>query len=366
MSNQNASHDNPSFFGTLKTIAKRLASGYKTNTSSLVDITKPHRIEPIIIISSNLQNNEMLKPMITVLNSFFISTFIHAARILGSEVKEFKASKIIGSLSPSSSGKRLIDYVATEDHPVFNPSAYKNRLPKVGSTKLNYSLESDTPLVEAGLVQGSVVDVKIVDKNNNPHSMILNFRSIPSFVKSKAIINFVGGRSTDTSFMARINLLRVGKISFWRDFVLARDLIAVDARTRYENDEVALNTIVKRQKSGVLNTLLTGNVNLGTCANFFIITEQEAKEIEAATGQLFETKGTLLVNRDTYFENTAAMGFAIIDTDFDTARIFIKGVDAPSEVTLSQLNRGSKDSTTDIIKAILPYLGTSSNPLSGF
>ncbi len=354
---------NNSFLETILSIPKKTMALNNASYSSLLDASSVYRVEPLVIIDEQLRADEITQALVPHLLNVCITSYVQTANLLGANVAAVDSMQFIDRLNPN---RQYIVATESEDVAILSEDAYNCKLPAPGVQTPKVSLESDSyssvtinPM--PNLAVGETVTVSTgsgEEKRRHP----INFRIIPMSAPTGALVNFFDSVSTGVTLKDRWEMVKSGRIKFMRDFIFCRDILSDYMRKRIKSPSDAIDAVVKRQGRNVTASVISGKVSLAACSNFYIISSETARLIEAKTGRSFSTGGFAWNGRDGYFKDTAAMGIAIVDREWETATVYFYGVEAGAKLTLSQLRAGKRNDVADVVNVMLKAFMSGANP----
>lgn len=164
------------------------------------------------------------------------------------------------------------------------------------------------------------------------------------------LLNF-GSRERDLTLKERWHAYKSGKIEFWRDFILAKDL-----KKQRVNDIVAdKDRIYQKIQARLLDNAAAGamsaNPSLANMSNIIVINKPTLQELESVLGGKFSNFNL----RERVFNNTGIMLFAVVDNDSQRVKIYHQSIEECTDVSFNEINRGSKKDSdiTDLLNVFL-------------
>jgi hypothetical protein len=153
----------------------------------------------------------------------------------------------------------------------------------------------------------------------------------------------------DMSFKERWYQWRSGRIGFFMDLILCRDLMQKHRNTMIKDRSRVYNEIVARQNKNTLAGFISQKSSLATISNLAIISSNTASAIESELGGKLEKSSI----RDRVFKNTNLMVLAVVDASWKRVQFYHYGVEAFTDVSFKDIKLGMKqgDNIADILKA---------------
>lgn len=337
-------------------------------TTSLIDATKPARVEPLAVVSKDCKTIEYLPDVMQCLLSIFTGYYLQAVA-LTTQIDGVKVVRILDKLNPDRDFA-LPAFESYKDHITLVEEAYKFKLPRQrDAISLEESLLNDTKTqidtykkmtsngtAETGkeatkslyesssLAVGKFIDVTI-NINNTPYKIPVSVRLIPSFMNPGAIANLLALKRDDTNFVERYHQWRSGRITFVKDFMLTLDLIEEHKKNLMNDDTGVYTETIRRANNSKKYGLLSANVSMATASNLYIITETVAKEVEQKLGGKLSSPRI----RDKAFESTYSMIIAVIDREWERVTFYFRGINMATEVSIKEIKSSNKQKGPDIM-----------------
>jgi hypothetical protein len=339
-----------------------LWSGAKAD--SLIEYTQVARVEPIVLIDTDVMYHDELLNIMQIVQSVFSGYYLQAMAI-STNVGKVEVMKHLDKLNPhrnpgDSAANTMGWLLATEN--------YKYRLPTFASKAALESLEdriSDDPeavtatgygrdtvkeLNElSNLCVGKMLSVEITDglhKATIPVAVRLMASSLPT----ASLLHILSIGSKDISYKERWHAWRSGEIEGIRDFVFCNDLIDAH-RENLKNDVDGIWTAInKRRRSNQLSTIVSGNPSIATASNIVIMSSESISQLEMKiNGKMSDFKVRQKVFKETYL-----MLMVVINKAWDRVTIYHRGLPVATDLSLSQIkmsNKGNGPDVSDILKA---------------
>lgn len=336
--------------------------------TSMADLTKLMRAEPLTILSQDCQHLEYLPSLLNVLNSVYTGYFLQAVSIL-TVVKNVEVIKTLDALNPNrdhtgflmqGQGVKLsadfTDRISALEH-------MKHRLPsRLTVVKEEAQKQQDTVkvLYEAeNLTFGKLVNVDILvpslrDEKNTPKMVTvpITVRLIPMFTSEDTLTYIFSHRKGNESFLERIESVRSGRISLISDMIFCQDLIREYRKAAMKDKSGVMAEIVRRVNNNRKYGLLTRNPSLAISSNIYVISRQTARSLEAKVGYRFDQ----VSGREKMLAGTYAMIIAVVDDENEQIDIYYDGISQPSTISVRSLktkatNKGPDAS--DIMRSLL-------------
>lgn len=347
------------------------------NISSLADLARPCRVEPIAIIDNVLADQPYMQDLMKLATSQFAAYYLQAtSMIMG--VGKIDTLKVFDSLNPVRSMHG--DLTST----IFSKEAYSEGLPSMEAfsqridkriiaeyvPEIYYaSLEAEGTDTKAlkdtnaektvnrnissndggkiyeveNLAVGKLLNVEVDDGNGSKAKLPVLIRLVPAVVPSEALTHIftAGGRD---SWSHRYFLVKTGQLSFWRDFVLGQDMIDAHIKTLMTDRSGVYKEITDRRRNNTAKSLTTGRVSLADASNIAIVSSNTMK---TTASTLYGRIDDMNV-REKIFDNSYLLMLMIVDERWGRVTIYHRGVDLSSSYRLDDIKMAEKNKGSDI------------------
>ena len=331
--------------------AKSVASGF-----NLADIAKIARVEPIVLVSSNLTTLKELPDILQGVLNIYSGYYLQAVQLLSSAAINVKILKILDRLNPDRDIKTVvsanlglenyslksdINYTSVNYDTLtlesFVPKFIQKKVTKSHQTSIdNIAVESADSVESARIGKidnfdklnysvGKILNVEfnIKDANGNATSV-----QIPVVVKldtmvfpSEVMNSVLTVNKQELSFGSRLKDAIAGRINFIKDFILVSDLIKEHKKALIKDPTGYYAKVLARTNNSKFFSLLPGNMSLNSISSVFVISEKEESEIAKKIGGKLTNDTT----RNIVFDNTLAMMIVVVDREWERVSIYIRG-----------------------------------------
>lgn len=342
---------------------------FKSATSdSLVDYTKNLRMEPLVLVDTTIQNQEIMSNLLSVLTNTF-SGYVLQAFTVSATVGNVQVSRHLDKLNPNRSiGDALVgsftDAISTESHmfrlPNYkNPTkAYHHALEAASSyaddknnviknvSKDAIGILNDIP----SLTVGKTLEVTLVkdgESMNFPLSVRLAPIGIaPSIFKSVFSIGGVKNKPKE-----RWHRWRAGELTFIGDLIWCNDLIDQHREALRKDTSGFYKQVLASRRNNRISAIFSGQPSVASASNIACITANTALEIEQEIGGPLKSPKI----REGLFKISSLMLLAVLDPEWETATIYHRGIPLPTEVSFRDLKPLSKGNGPDIGEILKAY-----------
>lgn len=367
---------------TVLTAAKSAGS-----ISSLADITKPLRVEPVAIIDQSIADQPYLPDLMKLNVSLFAGYYLQAVNMCF-DVSKIETMRVLDTLNPERSGAAILGFENFRSA-VYSKETYANGLPSLESfsqpirqgllaeysedkfqASLEYhaSFEANATDDEASKAQrkdkapvnslssgdtnkvyeaenlavGKVINVTI-KSNGEERKLPVTIKLIPAVIPSDTIVHIftAGGRDT---WAHRLFLVKSKQISFWRDFVLGQDMIDAHMKGLMADKTGTYRTILDRRRNNVVQAVASGRLSLADASNIAVISATTMKQ--SATN-LYAKMDDINV-RKKFFDNSYLLMLMVIDERYNRVTIYHRGVDMAASYRIDDIKLAEKNKGQDI------------------
>lgn len=368
---------------TVLTAAKSMAQ-----ISSLADISKPLRVEPVTIIDQQIADQPYIQDLMKLSVSLFAGYYLQAVNMVFG-VGKIETLKVFDALNPERSGISAIG-IENFRSAVFAPETYANGIPSLEAFKqpvregllaeydegkYQASLEMAAPAAQTpggkpakqdsqkqdkeplqamsssdggkiyeaeNLAIGKLINVN-VNANGNKATLPVTIKLIPAVVPSDTITHIftAGGRDT---WAHRYFLVKTGQIKFWKDFVMGQDMIDAHMKALMTDKTGVYKTIMDRRRNNVAKAVQTGRLSLADASNIAIVSASTMKK----SANALYAKIDDLSARKAFFDNSYLLMLMMVDERYNRVTIFHRGVDLAASYRIDEIKVAEKSKGQDI------------------
>lgn len=356
-------------------------------SDSLVEFTKPTRVEPIVLMDDRVVNLSFTPDIMQSLTSIFSGYYLQAVA-LSVNVGRVDVIDLLDRVNPN----RSLDDNAVKG--VLNvgrfaglesASAYTHSLPVPGETNglEHFGMENvledvrdayrgdeserGDDLVKStkdsikaaqevsNLSVGKLLEVE-VESDGAKAVFPVSVRLITTAAPPKGVVHTLSLGQRNTGVKERFHAWRSGQLEFVRDLVLCQDLIDAHKQGLMKDTAGMYATSIKRRRSNKLSALLSGNPSVATSSNIVVIADQTRKELEREIGGRIKDFRT----REKMFKATYAMLLVVVDPEWESVTIYHRSIETPTELSAGDLKQSSRGSGPDVSEILKAYtLGNS-------
>ena len=347
-----------------------LASAVKNGTSvrALSDLSRPARIEPMMLVEQSLQSQPYMEDVSKLALSVFTGYYMQAVSML-MNVGRIDTLKVFDTLNPERSvAPSIKDYVWSQE-------AYADGLPTMSAFSqrqeqgLLASLEAFDPgaaeqgaavvddmtkkLYEAeNLAVGKLINVELKDGDEKVKLPVI-IRLLPAAMNGRSLTHIftAGGRD---SWGERFELARAGLIRPIKDLFFGIDMLDEHRRALMNDTSGAYNKILDRRRENARKAILSGKVSAADASNIAVITADTAKEI--GRGLYGDLKNKAV--RDKVFDNSYLLLLLVVNEKWEKVTVYHRGLDVSTEYTFKEIKGAEKGKGQDITE-IFKFLNQS-------
>lgn len=342
-----------SAMGTVSELFGYLKQMYNRDTSpSLTQYAKNTILTSRTFIERDLANEEILPPLMAVMNQMFCG-YVMTALGLNQYIGEGRTIHDLLKLVSTESYIDVLDIVATK----FGTADLDKRIISCEASIVNVDPDAQR------LISGRIVELKLnlaTDKDKDgitiqkDVTVYLYVQLVPTLIE-KTTASGIITLNFEPSFSQRLAQLRAGEISFWNDFILARDLVRRHAEA------------IRSDKTGVLGNMMAAQQNK-LFQRVDMLANDKNKSHNLASSILIVDKRTLaratneigirfedFAARQDFFNKTFMLFVAAIDTMFNNVEIYFNGLEIVGNYPFNmvKINAKGKDSfsLTEVMSA---------------
>lgn len=320
--------------------------------SSYVDYTSVARVEPIVLIDYDVSEDKALIDILYSLQSIFTAFYLQAFALSSHNINGVSVIKTLDKLNPSRDPMgafMAMEGLSLED--------FKFALP--GSAAKAPALESDViktqpkDITEASnLAVGKMITVSFKDGDGHDASLPISVRLITQIVRSDTLKYVMTEGKTDTSFMARWDGYKSGRLKFINDMILCNDLVDAHRKRLLKDPEGVFSNILTKRRNHVMAGIVSNNLSVAAASNMLVMSDTTAAKIEnELNGSLKDMK-----IRKQIFDDSSLMILVVLEKEWSRVRIYYRGLTDFTQISVSALAAAGKSKngmdTMEIYKAL--------------
>lgn len=348
-------------------------------SDSLVEFTKPTRVEPIVLMDDRVVNLTFTHDIMQSLTSIFSGYYLQAVA-LSVNVGRVDVIDLLDRVNPNRSLDDNIIKGTTNAglRGTFeSANAYQWALPVPGEAigLEHFGLENNlydaidpvdgddektgSRLSGTGdsiklaqemsnLSVGKLLEVE-VESEGQRAVFPVSVRLIATAAPPKGIVHTLSLGQRNTTVKERWHAWRSGQLEFIRDLVLCQDLIDAHKNGLLKDTSGIYSASISRRRKNRLSAILSGQPSVATASNIVVMAEQTRKELEREIGGRLKDFRT----REKIFKETYTMLIVVVDPEWENVTIYHRSIDTPTELSAGDLKfkgKGGPD-VAEILKA---------------
>lgn len=318
-------------------VASNLSSIVRaTKSKSLVDFSRPARVEPLTMVDSTLRYNEIMPDIIRSLTSIFTAYYLQGVS-LKAKVGNIDVVKELDALATHRSSLNgaisTIESIATEsaDNALFYPEGFPDYGLGIESArdrqKDNIGRSVDPRAVDKihevpNLSLGKVVTVTL-ENGEDRATVAVNIRLNVHAKQPSQVVDILSNEAKDRSTKTRKHEFLSGGLSFWQDIILCNDIINDFRKAARADEDGAYVSDIRRRQSNSRAAVLSLSPSLNTISAIHIVSKVTLKEIEREAG--FRIKD--FRRRNEMMLKAGIMLFCVVDAEDDELEIYHLGME---------------------------------------
>lgn len=337
-----------------KSVGTLMAAGY----GSLTSVASVARVEPICMVDSDVANYEHIDTVMSAAHSMFTGFYLQAINLAGT-INGVTLAEKLSPLNPNRSAfESLVPGIKAGQR-----DSLKHRLPLSGRKTPSFAMEADKPSPDgvrtdsselkslnesSSLSVGRMVEVTIKE-DDQMAKIPVAIRLQANIISSTEMENLFAHRDMfDMDLIERFHSWRSGKLSLI-EMAFCVDLIDKSRKAALKTQLGA--ELLNREVGHLTSSFTTQRKSLATCTNIAIMSKDTLDRVEVKLGGPFTNSHV----RHTVFDNTNLMILVVIDKAWDRVRMYVRGIDMPTDLSIKQMKsgKGGSDSAMDIMKALL-------------
>lgn len=355
-------------------VVQRLSEAVRSvRSESLIEYTRPTRIEPIALIDHTISDLPAMKDLSLSLTSLYAAYYLQAAA-LSAQVGNARVIRTLDKLNPDrdpidSFGTVLSLESKSHNNPYLFQGATESRKPQI-------SLRT-RPAVEAIMELGLVSEAPKVSNNKDNQREIANLamnlstglvinvdftidshtatipvtvRLITSITDPEVQKQMILYSAKDKTLKARYFGYKTGELSL-KDLMFATDLIDAHRDGLLRDNTNKYADIIKRKNRSRLSGLISGNPSVNVASNILVISKDNMEDVEAQIGG----KISNFKLRQRVFKDTYLVLLAVIDPRWEQVTIYHRGIPTPTDLSFKDLKNSKGSPNIDMTEILKSY-----------
>lgn len=348
-------------------------------SDSLVEFTKPTRVEPIVLMDDRVVNLSFTHDIMQSLTSIFSGYYLQAVA-LSVNVGRVDVISLLDRVNPNRSlDDNLVKGVTNLGMRAGFESAeaYRYSLPVPGEAigLEHFGMENVYDVVDpagdetgkGGIIRSTGDSIKVAQEMSNlsvgkllevevesdGHKAVfpISVRLIATAAPPKGVVHTLSLGQRNTSTKERWHAWRSGQLEFVRDLVLCQDLIDAHKQGLLKDNSGIYSASIKRRRNNRLSAILSGQPSVATASNIVVMADQTRKELEREIGGRLSHFRT----REKVFKETYAMLMVVVDPEWENVTIYHRSIETPTELSAGDLKFANRNKGPDVAEILKAY-----------
>lgn len=167
----------------------------------------------------------------------------------------------------------------------------------------------------------------------------------------QSMFNIVTFNANNSSFKERYYRAKAGELSFIKDLILCQDMIEESRRQRIKDKSGFLENMMRRSRKNMVSGFFSRQTSINNASSVLIVSEEVIKKAALDIGGKFDKFAV----REKVFNNTACMLIVVVDTKWETVRIYHRSLNNYTELSVRELKRSAKGGGADVEDILKAY-----------
>ena len=330
------------------------------SVKSLSELSKKTMVSSMTYVEDSLIQDDIMVPLMGTINQIYLSYVLTALHIYNSVDRYTVVTNVIGRLSNEDLMVTTITDIVSMVKEEFGKShisteAYEN--------VKGLTLEDAVKHLAVGRLIEFDFKVDGTDKEGKPST---TSTTVPILVQLRPILmaSSVASAIITLNFPAKLRKrwrqVKSGEISFFRDFLKAKDLVEKhDKALRKDTGNVLSKFYSKKNKSQgkYIDSIITGK-NYNNLASSILVFSKDTFETATTEAGLNFNK---VSDRNKFFNEAYSIMVVVVDPMYDMIDIYYNGIDSSSEIPYSAIKQASGKAGVDL-KELMAAIAKGSAP----
>ena len=197
---------------------------------------------------------------------------------------------------------------------------------------------------------GKILEVSLTNRGETISIPVTLTLSVGT-TDSESLIHILGIWKREYKFKERWHGMRSGELKFWREFVFMRDIIENQRKALIRDKSGYLSSMLAQSTKNTAAAAISGSASVATASSTIMVSAETARQIELECGFKFDDYGS----RQRVFESTFAMLLFVVDTEWEMVKIYHRGIEHPTRLTIKELKSSGKGNGPDIAEILKAY-----------
>lgn len=218
-------------------------------------------------------------------------------------------------------------------------------LDKLSQEQKEVTVISDNTLKDlSNLAIGKIINIEL-SNGQGKVKVPVAFRLMTSSMIPSTLIQMLSySTRKSVTLKERWHAYRSGRISFWQDFIFARDRIREEIRHNANSKDKIYQKIQERKLNNNLAGAATGNPTMANISNIIIINKATLSALESEIGGRL----TSFAVREKLFADSGIMIFVVVDTDNNRVRMYFHSIEEHTDMSFNEITRDAKKDNTNL------------------
>ena len=213
-----------------------------------------------------------------------------------------------------------------------------------GKNNSDITISDNTLKDLANLAIGKIINIEL-SNGQGKVKVPVAFRLMTSSMVPSTLIQMLSySTRKSVTLKERWHAYRSGRISFWQDFIFARDRIREEIRHNANSKDKIYQKIQERKLNNSLAGAATGNPTMANISNIIIINKATLSALESEIGGRL----TSFAVREKLFADSGIMIFVVVDTDNNRVRMYFHSIEEHTDMSFNEITRDAKKDNTNL------------------
>lgn len=381
-----------------------------TRHDSLVSFTQAARVEPLVLVDTGVLFDDVLPDVMQSLSNIFAGYYLQAVS-LNSTIGNAKVASVLGTFNPKREFGAF-DVVAGASaaaahvhHMMTAQEAYRDRLPTGWSDGWNTGIALEAQVKTGGgakgqhggrpldaddeqfnrmkrenemqrlereqverrrittsfgedalttlkenvnLSVGKIFEVTIKHEDRTL-TVPVSIRLVVNTIPTDQLVRVLSPGDEETSSWERYHGWRSGRLAFWKDMILCRDLVDAHRKNLMADGDRLYANIVAKERKNAFAAIFNGNPSVASASNMVVMSASTVSTLEQELAGRFADFHV----RQKVFERTSLMIVAVIDREWARVEFYHRGIPEVSNLGFKDIKGYSKGSSGPDVSEIL-------------
>ena len=197
---------------------------------------------------------------------------------------------------------------------------------------------------------GKILEVSLTNRGETISIPVTLTLSVGT-TDSESLIHILGIWKREYKFKERWHGMRSGELKFWREFVFMQDIIEKQRKALIRDKSGYLSSMMAQSAKNAAAAAISGSASVATASSTIMVSAETARQIELECGFKFDDYGS----RQRVFESTFSMLLFVVDTEWEMVKIYHRGIEHPTRLTIKELKSAGKGNGPDIAEILKAY-----------